>query len=50
MAKHPSLPAGQSPRQNALLAALPDTDYERLLPHLELVPLELGRAVYESGG
>ena len=24
-------------------------DYERLLPHLEQVPLELGRAVYESG-
>jgi len=48
--KNPSSSAGQSPRQNQLLAALPSADYERLLPDLELVPLELGRAVYESGG
>ena len=39
-----------SPRQNHLLAALPATDYERLLPDLELVPLPLGWAVYEAGG
>jgi CRP-like cAMP-binding protein len=38
-----------SPRQNALLAALPAADYERLLPQLEPVQLELGRALYESG-
>ncbi|HUF19930.1 MAG TPA: Crp/Fnr family transcriptional regulator [Burkholderiales bacterium] len=38
-----------SPKQNRLLAALPDTDYEHLLPHLERVPLPLGWAVYESG-
>jgi CRP-like cAMP-binding protein len=38
------------PRQNYLLAALPAADYERLLPELELVPLRLGSAVYESGG
>ena len=50
MVKNQSLSAGQSPRQNQLLAALPAADYERLLPDLELVPLELGRAVYESGG
>jgi len=31
----------QSPRQNRLLAALPAADYERLLPHLEFVPLLL---------
>jgi CRP-like cAMP-binding protein len=37
------------PRQNHLLAALPAADYERLLPHLERYPLELGRALYESG-
>jgi CRP-like cAMP-binding protein len=37
------------PRQNHLLDALPDADYAGLLPHLELVPLELGRALYESG-
>jgi len=47
MVENPS--AGQSPRQNQLLAALPAADYERLLPHLELVPLPLGWAVYESG-
>jgi CRP-like cAMP-binding protein len=41
--------AQQSPRHNQLLAALPAADYERLLPHLELVPLPLGWAVYESG-
>ena len=35
--------------QNHLLAALAAADYERLLPHLEQVPLELGRALYESG-
>ena len=38
-----------TPRQNHLLAALPAADYERLLPHLERVPLDLGRALYESG-
>ena len=37
------------PRRNRLLAALPDADYARLLPHLEPVPLELGRPLYESG-
>jgi len=39
-----------APRQNGLLAALPRADYERLSGSLELVPLPLGRAVYESGG
>src|SRR5512141_3144668 len=46
----PSLSARQSPRQNHLLAALPAADYDRLLPHLELVPLPLAWAVYEAGG
>jgi CRP-like cAMP-binding protein len=49
MVKNPSLSAGQSPLQNYLLAALPTADYERLLPHLELVPLPLEWAVYEAG-
>ncbi len=40
----------QSPKQNHLLAALRAADYERLLPDLEPVPLELGLALYESGG
>jgi CRP-like cAMP-binding protein len=38
-----------SPRQNHLLAALPEEDYNRLLPHLELVPMTLGEVLYESG-
>ena len=39
-----------SPKQNHLLDALPAADYARLLPHLELVPMQLGWAVYEAGG
>jgi CRP-like cAMP-binding protein len=39
-----------SPTQNYLLAALPPSEYERLLPDMELVPLPLGWAVYEAGG
>ena len=39
-----------APKQNHLLAALPQADFERLLPHLELVPMPLGEALYESGG
>jgi CRP-like cAMP-binding protein len=39
-----------SPKQNHLLAALPAGDYARLLPELELIPMPLGWAVYESGG
>lgn len=38
------------PRQNYLLAALPEGDYERLLPSLEPVSLPLGQVVYEAGG
>ncbi len=38
-----------APRQNQVLAALPAEDYERLHSHLELVPLPLGWAIYESG-
>jgi len=39
-----------TPRQNHLLAALPEADYARLQPDLELVEMPLGWAVYESGG
>jgi len=39
-----------TPKQNHLLAALPAVDYVRLLPDLELTPMPLGWAVYESGG
>jgi CRP-like cAMP-binding protein len=40
----------QGPRQNRLLAALPVAEYERLVPHLELVPMLLGETLYEPGG
>jgi CRP-like cAMP-binding protein len=38
-----------TPKQNHLLDALPAEDYARLLPDLELIPMPLGWAVYESG-
>ncbi|MGY8905055.1 MAG: Crp/Fnr family transcriptional regulator [Burkholderiales bacterium] len=38
-----------SPRQNRLLATLPDADYQRLLPALEPITLPLGWALYEAG-
>src|SRR5687767_5540321 len=41
--------AQHTPKQSHLLNALPEAVYERLLPDLELVPLPLGQAVYESG-
>jgi len=44
-----NMSTSHTPRQNHLLAALPAADYERLRPHLELVPLPLGWAVYEAG-
>lgn len=37
------------PRQNHLLAALPEADFERVNSSLELVPLMLGEVLYESG-
>jgi CRP-like cAMP-binding protein len=37
------------PRQNHLLRALPALEAERLLPHLEFVPMPLGNVLYESG-
>ena len=39
-----------SPKQNHLLAALPAPEFDRLSPHLELVPMPLGEVLYESGG
>ena len=37
------------PRENHLLAALPDNDLACLLPFLELVPLLAGTVLYEPG-
>ena len=39
-----------SPKQNLILGMLPTEDYEKLLPQLHLVELELGHSIYESGG
>ena len=38
-----------NPRQNRLLAAIPDSEWTRWVPHLEPVTLPLGKALYESG-
>jgi CRP-like cAMP-binding protein len=43
------MPGSYSPEQNHLLAALPSAERERIYPHLQLVPMPLGRVLYESG-
>ncbi|NEV64422.1 Crp/Fnr family transcriptional regulator, partial [Thiorhodococcus minor] len=42
-------PTPASPRQNHLLDVLPESEYQHLCRHLELVRLPLGMALYESG-
>src|SRR3954468_23652391 len=42
--------AAHSPKENRLLAAMPEADYQALESMLERVPMPLGEAVYESGG
>jgi len=37
-----------APHGNRLLARLPPDDYKRLLPRLQLVPLELKQILYEA--
>jgi len=39
-----------SPNQNYLLAALPTAEFDRIVPHLELVAMPLGEVLYESSG
>ncbi|CAM8661458.1 Crp cAMP-binding proteins - catabolite gene activator and regulatory subunit of cAMP-dependent protein kinases [Comamonadaceae bacterium] len=43
------MPPNSNPRRNQLLAALPDADWARWEPHLELIELPLGKVLYESG-
>jgi CRP-like cAMP-binding protein len=43
------MPAAPAPKQNLLLAALPEADFQHLVEHLELVDFPLGRSLYESG-
>ena len=38
------------PSQNDLLAAMLNAEFDRLAPHLELVPMLLGDVLHESGG
>ena len=38
-----------NPKQNRLLAILPESESERLFSHMELVGLPIGEALYESG-
>jgi CRP-like cAMP-binding protein len=42
--------ASRNPRQNHLLAALPQDQWERWRPHLEYVDMPLGQVLYEPGG
>lgn len=39
--------AAHDPKQNYLLAAMPDKEFERIAPHLELVSLKRGEVLYE---
>jgi CRP-like cAMP-binding protein len=41
--------ASPEPRQNRLLAALPEAELRRWLPHLEYVDMPLGEVLYEAG-
>jgi len=43
------MPASHAHEDNHLLAALSPAERERLIPHLKLVPMPLGRVLYESG-
>ena len=43
------MPQPTDPKTNALLAALPDAEWQRWLPQLEKVELKLGQVLYESG-
>jgi len=43
------VPGTQTAQQKDLLAALSDLERARLLPHLRLVPMPLGKVLYESG-
>jgi CRP-like cAMP-binding protein len=43
------MPVSDSPHQNHLLAALSPAERARIYPHLRLVPMPLGKVLYESG-
>jgi len=43
------MPISKNPKRNHLLAALPDAEWQRWLPHLELIDLALGQVLHETG-
>ncbi len=43
------MPDSSGFQRNHLLAALPAAEQERIYPHLQLVPMPLGKVVYEPG-
>jgi len=43
------MPIGHEPKSNHLLAALPESEWERWLPQLEWIKMSLGDVLYESG-
>lgn len=43
------MPGQHEPQQNRLLHVLPPAERQRLFPLLELVPMPLGKVLYESG-
>ena len=47
--RKPLVPAAHSPTQNRLLAVLPAVERDRVFSALELVPMPLGKVLYESG-
>jgi hypothetical protein len=42
------MPSIQTPQRNQLLAGLSQQESERIYPHLKLVPMPLGKVLYES--
>ena len=43
------MPNAHQPKDNHLLAMLPEAEWERMAPHLVAVDMPLGQVVYESG-
>jgi CRP-like cAMP-binding protein len=43
-------PGAPPPTRNQILSMLPAADYQKVLPQLHMVELELGHSLYESGG
>jgi len=44
-----TMPVEHAPQRNQLLAALSQQECDRIFPHLKLVPMPLGKVLYEPG-